>query len=96
MSTTTIGPKFRLGQLVATPAADDAMQKALVVPADLLRRHVSGDWGDVHPDDTGLNDDAVRDGDRIMSVYDLPTGETVWIITECDRSVTTILTPDDY
>jgi hypothetical protein len=68
-------------------------------PAELLARHLSGDWGDIHPDDRGLNEQALRHGDRLLSVYgEDKTDEDsrIWIITEADRSATTILRPEDY
>lgn len=65
-------------------------------PTDLLSRHVRGDWGKIPPEDQGLNEEALASGGRLMSVYPLRTGETIWIITEWDRSVTTLLLPEDY
>ena len=61
-----------------------------------LRRHTSGDWGEVDPDDRAANDDALRSGERLLSVYQLATGTTFWVLTEADRSATTVLLPDDY
>ena len=88
--------RFSLGQIVATPGSLEAMENAHQNPAELLRRHVSGDWGDVCQEDRETNDVALKEGLRVMSVYKLATGATVWIITEADRSVTTILLPDEY
>jgi hypothetical protein len=87
---------FDLGAIVGTPRAIDAMRRAGVSGRDLLLRHIAGDWGEVHPDDKGLNEEALRENRRIMSVYPLAMGETIWIITESDRSVTTLLLPEDY
>ena len=90
---------FPLGQLVATPGALDRMEQHGISGAVLIRRHVSGDWGDIHPDDRGLNEEALRDGARIFSVYGKDDGQTdyrLWAITEADRSATTILRPEDY
>ena len=88
---------FDLGAIRGTPRAIDALQRAHVSARDLLTRHIKGDWGDVHPEDKGQNEEALLEGLRLMSVYRLPrTGETIWIITECDRSVTTLLLPEDY
>jgi hypothetical protein len=67
-----------------------------VAPFSLLNRHHAGDWGVVDADDWRANDRALQDGTRLLSVYVLPTGERVWIITEWDRSATTILLPTDY
>ncbi len=86
-------PKFPLGQLVITANAQaqlgpDEVQRAIT-------RHVAGDWGDVCPDDAQLNEDALKHGDRLLSVYG--SGEQkFWIITESDRSITTVLMPEDY
>lgn len=85
-----------LGRVVATPAALAALLLAKTSPTSLLVRHATGDWGDVDREDGAANDQAVIDGARVLSVYTLGTGETVWIITEADRSVTTILLPSDY
>jgi len=60
-----------------------------------LRKHASGDWGDLCDDDKEENDRAVIDGDRILSAYKI-NGRKIWIITEWDRSVTTVLFPDEY
>jgi hypothetical protein len=61
-----------------------------------LLRHVVGDWGEVGAADWRANDRAIRDGDRILSAYTLKTGVRIWVITEADRSVTTILLPEEY
>ena len=64
--------------------------------AELLARHFCGDWGDVCDEDRGVNESALANGQRLMSVYKSSDHETIWIITEWDRSVTTILLPDEY
>ena len=64
--------------------------------ASLLARHVAGDWGDVDAEDRAANERALKDGSRLLSAYELPTGERVWIITEADRSATTLLLPHEY
>lgn len=88
---------FDLGAVVGTPGAIDALQRTGISARTLLQRHISGDWGDIHPEDVGLNEQALVNGERIMSVYTLSqTGETVWVITEWDRSITTLLLPTDY
>ena len=84
----------RLGQTVATPAALAALTQPDIVSA--LRRHTAGDWGEVDAHDRAANDDAVRTGERILSVYRSGSGDTFWVITEADRSVTTVLLPEDY
>lgn len=96
------GPLFRLGQTVATPGAIEVMEQLGIDPADLIARHVKGDWGDIHAEDRGLNEQAVSDGSRIFSVYGAPgSDDCLWVITEAQddagtRSATTILRPDDY
>lgn len=82
-----------LGQIVITRNALDSLSKDAVYAA--LARHQAGDWGDVCEEDRGLNDEALKDGSRILSVYH--DGATkFWIITESDRSATTVLLPEDY
>lgn len=61
----------------------------------VLARHQRGDWGEVRADDARLNDEAVRDGDRVLSAYTVD-GVRLWVITEADRSTTTILFPEEY
>jgi hypothetical protein len=90
---------FPLGTVVATPGAIERMERNAMQPAELLTRHVAGDWGNIHPDDRGMNEEALRHGDRLLSVYgEDKTGEDsrIWIITEADRSATTLLRPEDY
>ncbi|HSH96093.1 MAG TPA: hypothetical protein VK968_18245 [Roseimicrobium sp.] len=87
---------LRLGQLVATPGAIHAMAAAGQDPAELLARHRSGDWGEVPPEDWQANNDALLVGNRVLSAYLLKDGTRLWVITEADRSVTTILLPDEY
>ena len=67
------------------------MQEAGESPLRLLKRHAHGDWGDLHEDDVRANELAIRRGMRVLSAYVLTTDERVWIITEADRSATTIL-----
>ena len=89
---------FRLGRIVATPAALAALDAAggWAGSAQLLRRHVAGDWGDVDDEDRAANDRALVEGARLLSAYVLATSERIWIITEADRSATTFLLPADY
>ncbi len=77
-------PLFKLGHIVATPAALGELGKAGQAPWDFLVRHVQGDWGDLDAEDRRLNDEAVKAGERILSAYMLKTGVRVWIITEAD------------
>jgi hypothetical protein len=73
-----------------------ALEEADQTPAEFLSRHESGDWGEVGPEDWESNEAAVREGTRLLSAYTLNTGVKIWIITEWDRSVTTILLPEEY
>lgn len=89
-------PLFKLGQLLVTPGALEALQASGQSPWVFLTRHLAGDWGDLDAEDRALNDLAVKDGSRILSAYITSRGTKVWIITEADRSATTILLPDEY
>ena len=86
--------KFPTGLLHITPNA--LRQIGLEDSTNALRRHVNGDWGDVNAHDRKANEDALREGTRIFSVYRTESGIKFWVITETDRSVTTILLPEDY
>ena len=85
-----------LGQVVATPGAMESVDRMAMFHA--LNRHAQGDWGDVPPEDKEANDRAAMEGnERILSSYSAPfTRATFWIITEADRSATTILLPEEY
>ena len=87
---------FPLGQIVATPGALDLLDRSETNAGILLDRHQSGDWGTLDPDYASLNTQAVIHGDRILSCYVLNGDERLWIITEWDRSVTTLLLPSEY
>lgn len=91
-------PKFDPGTCNATPAAIEAMYVAKVDPLTLLIRHVTGDWGDLCADDRQANEAALRHEARIFSKYvlDADADVSVYVITEADRSSTTILLPADY
>lgn len=89
-------PLFPLGQIVATPGALEALNEARQSPVEFLARHAQGDWGEVCADDKSLNDEAVKDGSRILSAYRTKLDVKVWVITEADRSLSTILLPSDY
>jgi len=84
-----------LGKVVATPGALKLLLDVGEHPFDYLARHASGDWGDLCAFDLHQNERALRVGERIFSSYETPAGK-VWIITEADRSVTTILLPEEY
>jgi len=86
--------KFRLGRIVATPNALNS-----ITNEDILRgiqRHQAGDWGDVNAEDREANDRALAQGTRLLSVCHAANGTKFWIITEADRSASTILLPEDY
>lgn len=88
---------FPFGQLTATPRALEALRRNPSVSVwTYLSRHITGDWGDVDREDSAANDRAVQEGTRLLSSYTLPDDTRIWIITEADRSVTTLLLPDDY
>ena len=89
-------PLFALGQVVATPGALTALEAARQAPQELLLRHVIGDWGDLVPEDVEENEQALKAGNRLFSAYDLNNGTRIWVITEYDRSVTTLLLPAEY
>lgn len=86
---------FPLGIVVSTPGASEFLAEANVNPASLLDRHIKGDWGDLDAEDKSENDTSVRVGNRLLSSYNIGAGK-VWIITERDRSSTTILLPEEY
>ena len=90
----TISVPFVLGQTVATPHVLKVVPKAEIFAA--LQRHQNCDWGDVCPQDKWANDRAVKGGERLLSVYHSKDGVKFWIITEWDRSATTVLLPEDY
>ena len=87
--------KFSMGQVVSTPGALAALEDAGIMPSALLARHQAGDWGVVSPEDGKANAQALIDGSRLLSSYAVGTGK-VWIITEADRSATTLLLPSEY
>jgi len=93
MSVITVNPRFNPGRLMITRNAKNALPRREVDAA--INRHLSGDWGDVCQSDWQRNEQALRDGDRLLSVYQTQDGEKFWIITESDRSVTTVLFPSD-
>ena len=95
-------PKFRLGQIVAAPGALAALEDSAESPVTFLHRHQTGDWGDLCEDDKRVNEEAIaHEGDpekqsRVLSAYMTAKKVKLWIITERDRSVTTILLPSEY
>lgn len=89
-------PLFTLGQIVATPGALDLLDRTCTNAFDLLLRHQHGDWGSVPPEDAEENLRSIETGCRILSSYFLNDTERLWIITEADRSSTTLLLPEEY
>jgi hypothetical protein len=84
-----------LGRVVATPGALKLLVEAREHPFDYLARHATGDWGELCSFDRRQNEIALREGYRVLSSYESEAGR-VWIITEADRSITTILLPEEY
>lgn len=92
--------KLKLGQVVVTRGVHEAMSSDIHF-ADFVRRslekHVNLDWGDTCAEDKALNDFAVKNGERVLAVYNYSDdSQTIWIVTEWDRSVTTVLFPHEY
>jgi hypothetical protein len=89
-------PKFALGQLVATPGALEALKESATGFIAYIQRHQRGDWGDVCAEDKAENELSLKHDFRLLSAYTLPGGCKIWIITEADRSSTTILLSEEY
>ncbi len=89
-------PLLELGQVVATPGAIAALEDSGELGQSYLRRHHCGDWGELDSEDWAANDRSLLEGTRILSAYQLASAAKLWIITEWDRSVTTLLLPDEY
>jgi len=92
---------FDLGQIVATPGALEALAQNNSNGLEYLRRHASGDWGDVCAEDRQANEDAVRTGGRLLSAYLLPDNSRLWVITDATiddgtRPSTALLLPREY
>lgn len=87
---------FQLGQTVLTPGAQDALEKNGQSAREFLLRHGTGDWGELSEEDAIENNLALVNGTRLLSVYSLLDGIKLWVITEPDRSVTTLLLPKEY
>jgi hypothetical protein len=97
MTNTYVLPKqirFPLGSLYVTAAVDRDIAREDI--AEALSRHAQGDWGDVSEDDRRENEFSLTHSERLLSVYHDRKGVKFWIITERDRSATTVLLPDDY
>ncbi len=96
MQQTSKQPAFELGQIVATPGALAALKKAGQQPGEFLTRHVNREWSDLPDDDRKENDYSLEHGFRLLSSYRTNADDRLWIITESDRTVTTILLPEEY
>lgn len=94
--------KFQLGKTVITPGTIETLANSNQLPDIFLRQHQLGQWGELCEEDTKLNNEAIaHEGDmdkqmRVMSVYKTSKNETIWVITEWDKSATTILLPSEY
>lgn len=95
-------PAFRLGQIVATSGALEALGRNNSNGMEYIARHASGDWGDLCDEDKMANESAVKNGARILSAYSLNDGTKIWLITDAvvdefgNRQATTILLPEEY
>ncbi len=96
MQKTERKPLFDLGQLVATPGALAALEKTGQNAMEFLSRHVMGDWGDLPEEDKNENQISLERGFRLLSSYRTTADARVWVITEADRSHTTLLLPNEY
>ena len=85
-----------LGLVVATPGALAALDEARESALGFIARHAARDWGEVPPEDWEENEFSIKNELRVLSAYSLRNGAKIWIITEADRSVTTILLPEEY
>ena len=88
--------KFPLGKVVTTPQALAAIINSGQLPMDFVSRHAKGDWGDLCQDDKEANNQAIENGERILSAYRTLNGIKLWIISEADRTSTCILVPEEY
>ena len=93
--TPSVSPRFALGQVVATPAVLEHLERHGVNASEYLNRHVRGDWGEVPQDDAAENEFAVTRRLRLLSSYTI-AGERIWVITEADRSSTCLMYPSEY
>lgn len=104
LTTTLESPRFQLGQIFFTPGVIGLIDRLQIDPFELLYRHVCGDWGCLCKEDIKANEAALRCGSRILSAYELVSKDIegteesvkIWVITESDRSATTLLLPEEY
>ena len=90
----TLTPRFPPGAVVMTQGVQSAVSPPELMAA--LRRHLSGDWGELGEEDWKTNEGALRCGERLLSAYNSASGQRFWIITEADRTSTTALLPEEY
>src|SRR5688500_693718 len=95
-TTQTSVTRFTLGQTFITPGAEEVLQIAGQTAFEFLRRHMFCDWGEVSEEDAQENEFSLKEGFRLLSAYRTGKGQKLWIITEADRSATTILLPSEY
>lgn len=96
MNSLTTMSLFPPGRIVATPGALALLEKVKKSPSEFLSRHLRGDWGELCQDDKTENELSLKHGFRLLSSYPITDSDTLWIITEADRSVTTLLLPSEY
>jgi hypothetical protein len=89
-------PRFSLGRTVATPGALRALEQANQNPFEFLARHQAGEWGELCEEDKRENEFSTQNGLRILSAYRTRNNTKIWVITEADRSATTLLLPHEY
>lgn len=94
-------PLFHPGRIVATPAVLESLEAAEQSAWEFVAKHISGDWGVIDDEDKEANNQSLKDGSRLLSVYLLKTGEKIWLITEAadergNREATTLLLPEEY
>ncbi|WP_397458534.1 hypothetical protein AB3464_28675 [Pseudomonas asplenii] len=89
-------PCFSPGIVVATLGVKQLIEEDKLDPSSYFFRHLTGDWGDVDPEDWQANNDALEHGERLLSVYHISPEIKLWIITEWDRSITTLLLAEEY
>lgn len=92
----TSPPRFLPGRLIMTAGVADMIRQGRLNPLPYLRRHVRTDWGDLCEADRRRNDAALLSGERLLSSYQVAPDLALWIITEADRSITTLLLPSEY
>lgn len=96
MDSLSIIPLFPPGRIVATPGALALLEETKKSPSEFLSRHLRGDWGELCQDDKTENELSLKHGFRLLSSYPITETAQLWIITEADRSVTTLLLPSEY